>query len=212
VRPAASAVRATCNNSWNLLDSRSHSSYHSQVWGAACVATLPSGQGNIPVTTMGRSATGVSAPPCLVGGATFFLRPLGGAACPSECSDSEVVGTSGSNASGSSQGDQSFRFFSDVSVAGCDSDCREPAACSEISGLAALRFDDEALVAIRGVSLCVPLTWLSHSSICRLRAVSSSRSARRRLTLPRKWAISSSQSVITQFAFSISPRRGLVTS
>src|SRR6266481_8005239 len=172
VRPAASAVRAACNNSWNLLDSRSHSSYHSLVWGAARAATLPSGRGSILVTTMGRSATGVGAPPCLVGGATFFLRPLGGAACPSEYSDSEVVGTSGSNASGSSQGNQSFRFFSDVSIAGCDSDCREPAACSEIGGLATLRFDDEALIAIRGVSLYVPLTRLRRSSICHLRAVS----------------------------------------
>src|SRR6266481_2417112 len=97
MRPAAGAEHAACNNSWNLLDSRSHSSYHSWVWGVARAATLPSGRGSIPVTTMGRSATGVGMPPCLVGGATFFLQPLGGATCPSECSDSEVVGTSGSN-------------------------------------------------------------------------------------------------------------------
>src|SRR6266481_7505427 len=132
MRPAAGTERAACNNSWNLSDSRSHSSYHSQVWGVARAATLPRGRGSIPVTTMGRAATGVGVPPCLVGGVTFFLQPLGGAACPSECSDSEVVGTSGSNASGSSQGDQSFRFFSDISVAGRDSDCLDPAACSQI--------------------------------------------------------------------------------
>src|SRR6266481_6007420 len=99
-RPAAGAEHAACNNSWNLLDSRSHSSYHSRIWGAARAATLPSGRGSILVTTMARSATGIGAPPCLVGGTTFFLWPLGGATCPSECSDSEVVGTSGSNASG----------------------------------------------------------------------------------------------------------------
>src|SRR6266481_87225 len=148
MQPAAGAEHATCNNSWNLSDSRSHSSYHSRVWGAARAATLPSGRGSILVTTMGRSATGISAPPCLVGSVTFFLWPLGGAACPSECSDSEVVRTSGLNASGCSQGDQSFRFFSNVSIAGRDSDCREPAVCSEIGGLATLRFDDEALVTV----------------------------------------------------------------
>src|SRR6266481_835404 len=127
VRPTGGAERATCKNSWNLSDSRSHSSYHSRVWGAVYMTTLPSGRGSVPVTTLGGSATDAGAPLCLVGGAAFFLRPLRGATCSSESSDSELIRRSGWKGSGCSQGDQPFRFFSDVAVAGGNSDCREPA-------------------------------------------------------------------------------------
>src|SRR6266481_6070452 len=161
VWPAAGAEHAACKNSWNLSDPRSHSSYHSWVWGTVCAATLPSGQGSVLVTAMGGSATGTSVPPCLVGGMVFFLWHLGGAACASESSDSELFGRSGSKGSGCSQGNQVFCFFSDVSVAGGNSDCREPAVCTEGSRLTALCFDDEILVTVRGVSLCWPLKWLS---------------------------------------------------
>src|SRR6266481_954148 len=113
---------------------------------------------------MGVLATSAGVPPCLVGGVALFLQPLGRATCTSDGSDSELVGRSRSKGSGCSQGDQVFHFFSDMSVAGGNSDCREPAVCSEGGRLTTLHFDDKALVAVRGVSLCLPLKQLSHSS------------------------------------------------